>query len=416
MPLRILVVSQYCWPENLRINELCVELVKRGNAVTVLTGWPNYPDGTIYPDFRARPGDFASFQGVEVVRVPIWPRQRNSISLMLNYLTLAASASLFGAWRLRGRPFDVVFVFGASPVTQGFPGVLFRRLKRAPLIYWVLDQWPESLAAVGVITSNWALRVVGWGVSFIYNHCDSILAQSHSLKPLISKYTRNPERVGYFPNWSEGAENVESAIPAPEVPPKDGVFNVMYAGNIGATQDFGAVLDAATALRGQTSIRWLIVGDGRVAPWVREEISLRGLEDSVLMLGRHPIERMPSFFRHADALLLSLRDDPVFALTVPGKLQAYLAAGIPIIGMLNGEGSRIIEESQAGISCAAGDSAGLAAAVLRMAGLSPEERAGMSQRGRAFALQEFDRQRLVENLDHHMQDLVRANKRKEGQA
>jgi len=416
MSLRILVVSQFCWPENLRINELCIELVKRGNAVTVLTGWPNYPDGTIYPEFRARPADFSSFQGVEVVRVPIWPRQRNTFSLLLNYLTLAASASTFGAWRLRGRPFDVVFVFGASPVTQGFPGVLFRRLKRAPLVFWVLDQWPESLAAVGVITSKWALRLVGWGVSFIYNRCDSILSQSHTLKPLISKYTRNPERIGYFPNWSEGAENVASATPAPEVPAKDGVFNVMYAGNIGATQDFGAILDAASLLREHSRIRWLIVGDGRMAPWVREEIGRRGLGDSMLMLGRHPIERMPSFFRHADALLLALRDDPVFALTVPGKLQAYLAAGIPIIGMLNGEGTRIIEDSGAGIACAAGDSAALAAAVLRMASLPPDERAEMSRRGRAYALAEFDRQRLVENLDHHMQTLVRANPRKEAGA
>jgi colanic acid biosynthesis glycosyl transferase WcaI len=377
----------------------------------VLTGKPNYPGGTIYPEFRARPGDFARFQGVEVVRVPVWPRQRNSVSLLLNYLTFALSASLFGPWRLRGRPFDVVFVFGCSPVTQGLPGVLMGRLKRAPLVYWVLDQWPESLAAVGVVKSPTMLRLVGLMVSFIYDRCDAILAQSHALKPLIARYTRSPDRIGYFPNWSEGADDVEKATPASEVPPKEGAFDVMFAGNIGAGQDFEAVLDAAQSLRGNPRIRWLIVGDGRMAPWVREEAERRGLGDRFVMLGRHPIDRMPSFFRHADALLLSLRNDPVFALTVPGKLQAYLAAGIPVIGMLDGEGSRIIEESQAGFACAAGDSTGLAALVLRMASLPPHERTQMAERGRAYALREFDRQRLVENLDETLHALVRARPR-----
>jgi colanic acid biosynthesis glycosyl transferase WcaI len=402
MALRVLVVSHYFWPENLRINDLALELLRRGNSVTVLTGQPNYPEGSIYQAYRARPRDFDRYHGVEVVRAPIWPRGRNRVSLALNYVTFAAMGCLVGAWKLRRRKFDAIFVFGASPVTAALPAVLMRRLKRAPLLFWVLDQWPESLAAVGVVTSKWLLKVAGSMVSFIYNRCDAILSQSHALIPLVRKYTATPECVSYFPSWSEPVGQVASAMPAPEVPPKNGAFDVMFAGNVGAGQDFESILDAAEALRSYANIRWLVVGDGRMAPWVREEVVRRGLQEQFLMLGRYPLDRMPSFFRQADALLVSLRADPVFALTIPGKLQTYLETGIPILGMLDGEGKEIIEKSQAGFSCSAGDSAGLAAAVLKLSSMSVAERSAMADRGRAFALQEFDRDRLIGNLDRRM--------------
>jgi colanic acid biosynthesis glycosyl transferase WcaI len=409
MSLRVLVVSQYFWPENFRINELTAELVRRGNSVTVLTGKPNYPDGTVFADFRARPTEFSRFQGAEVVRVPMWPRGRNGFSLLLNYLTFALSASVFGSWRLRGREFDVLFVFEPSPVTVGLPAVLLRRFKRAPLLFWVLDQWPETLTAVGALKSRFVLGLVGRLVSFIYNRCEALLAQSRSMVPLVRRYTHPPERVIYFPNWSEPVKEGENVLPAPEVPTKAGHFDVMFAGNVGESQDFGAILDAAQTLREHTHIRWLVVGDGRMAPWVRAEITRRGMENVFVMLGRHPPERMPSFFRSADALLVTLRADPVFALTVPGKLQSYLAAGIPIIGMLNGEGRQIIEDSNSGFACDAGDSAGLARAVLKLAGLATQERVAMSERGRAYALREFDRDKLIASLEARMQSLAHSN-------
>jgi colanic acid biosynthesis glycosyl transferase WcaI len=409
MSLRVLVVSQYFWPENFRINELVTELVEHGHGVTVLTGKPNYPEGSVFADFRARPREFARYHGAEVVRVPMWPRGRNGVSLMLNYLTFAVSASLVGSWKLRGRKFDVVFVFEPSPVTVGLPAVLLRRLKRAPLLFWVLDQWPETLAAVGALKSARMLKLVGRLVSFIYDRCDVVLAQSQSMVPLIARYTRPVERIVYFPNWSEPVDENAVVIPAPEVPPKAGHFDVMFAGNIGESQDFGAILDAAEELRGHSHIRWLIVGDGRMASWVRSEAARRGLEGSFVMLGRHPPERMPSFFHHADALLVSLRADPVFELTVPGKLQSYLSAGIPILGMLNGEGRHIIEDSKAGFACKAGDSKALASAVLRIAGSSAHERQTMSENGRAYARREFDRGTLISNLEDRMLALARSN-------
>ena len=409
MSLRILVVTQYFWPENFRINELVGELVGRGHDVTVLTGKPNYPDGVVFAEYRNHPKNFARYRGAEVVRVPMLPRGQGALRLMLNYLTFALAASVFGSWRLRGREFDVIFTFEPSPVTVGIPAILLRRLKRAPLLFWVLDQWPETLAAVGAVKSPRILRWVGRLVSYIYDRCDVVLAQSKGMVPLIARYTRPLERVVYFPNWCEAMQDVRKAPPAPELPPKDGKFDVLFAGNIGESQHFGAILDAAESLREHDHIRWLFVGDGRMASWVQSEISRRGLSSAVQMLGRFAPERMPSFYCRADALLVSLRPDPVFALTVPGKLQSYLAAGLPILGMLNGEGAQIIEEAAAGYACAAGDSAGLARNVLRLATLDPLDRVIMADRGRAFAMREFDRDQLVIGLERRMRDLVQIN-------
>jgi glycosyltransferase involved in cell wall biosynthesis len=406
-PLRVLVVTQYFWPENFRINELVAELVRRGNSITVLTGRPNYPDGRVFAEYRASPAAFASYAGAKVVRVPMLARGQGSLRLLLNYLVFACVAAIWGPWRLRRRPFDVVFVFEPSPVTVGIPAVVLGRLKRAPVLFWILDQWPETLQAVGVVRSRWLIALLGRMVSFIYNRCEVLLAQSKSMVGIAARYVRDPARVEYFPNWADRMPDIHSVEPAAELPPKSNCFDVMFAGNIGESQDFGAILSAAELLRDETNIRWLIVGDGRMADWVRTEITRRDLTGRVLMLGRHPADRMASFYRNADALLVALRAEPIFAFTVPGKLPSYLAAGLPILGMLDGEGGRIIEESGAGFACAAGDFAALARAVRSMVSLSAGERAGMSERGRAYALREFDRDRLIDQLEMRMRRAVR---------
>jgi glycosyltransferase involved in cell wall biosynthesis len=411
MPLRVLVVSQYFWPENFRINELVGQLVARGNHVTVLTGKPNYPDGAVFADFRASPERFSDYRGAEIVRVPMTARGRGSFRLMLNYLTFALSGALLGAWKLRGREFDVIFVSQFSPVTSGLPAILIRRLKRIPVVFWVLDKWPETLSALGVVRSPWILRQVGRLVSFIYNRCDVILAQSRSMIALIAKYTNPGERLGYLPNWCEAARDPSVVSLAAELPPKEGKFDVMFAGNVGDSQDFGSILNAAELLRDDSRIRWLIVGDGRSAPWVREEVARRGLQASFLLLGRFPPERMPEFYKQADAMLLALRDDPVFALTVPGKLQSYMAAGMPVLGMLNGEGAHIITESRIGFSCRAGDATALAELVRRIAALDPVERQAMGNRARELAQREYDRDTQIAGLELLMKKVIEQNQR-----
>jgi len=396
--MRILVVSQYFWPENFRINDLVTEFCERGHQVTVLTGYPNYPSGDIFPDFKSNPDGFAKYSSASVVRVPMIPRGKGGLRLLINYASFALCATIFGALRLRGQKFDVIFVFEPSPITVGLPAVFLRWIKSAPLVFWVLDLWPETLEAVGVVRSRRVLKLVGFFVSFIYNRCDLILAQSRSFISQIKCYCLPEKAVEYFPSWSDATFDFSIVEPAKEVPEADEIFSIMFAGNIGDAQDFPAILDAVEHLKDERGIRWLIVGDGRASDWVRSEVEKRGLAHCFLMLGRYPVERMPSFYKHADALLVSLRDEPIFAMTIPGKLQSYLAAGIPVLAMLNGEGAEIIRKSDAGLSSPAGDGLALASAVRKIAAMDVEDRLEMGRRGLAVNEQEFDRSLLIARL------------------
>ncbi|MBL8278858.1 MAG: glycosyltransferase family 4 protein [Pelomonas sp.] len=398
--MRVLVVSQYFWPEVFRVNEVVSELVARGHEVTVLTGRPNYPDGQVFADFTARPEHYARYAGAEVVRVPLRPRGKGSVRLVLNYWSFVFWGCVLGPWLLRGRRFDALFCFETSPITSALPAVLLRRIKRAPLLLWVLDLWPDTLAAVGMVRSPRVLGWVGRLVAFIYRRCDLILAQSQGFFPAIEKWSRAPEKSRYFPQWAEDTfERMDATVAcAPEVAAERVAFNIMFAGNIGDAQDFPAILDAAERLRERPDIRWLIVGDGRAADQVRAEIQRRGLSSTVRMLGRHPQERMPAFFRGADALLVSLKPDPVFAMTIPGKVQAYLATGLPLLAMLDGEGARVVQDAGAGLVCAAGDGAGLAAQVVRLSETSAAEREAMGQRARRYVQTHFNRASLIDQL------------------
>jgi colanic acid biosynthesis glycosyl transferase WcaI len=405
--LRILVVSQYFWPENFRINDLVREWIARGHQVTVLTGRPNYPEGAIFPEYLDNPDSFAQFDGVQVYRVPILARASGSLRLMLNYLSFALSASLFGPWKLRDCNPDVIFVFEPSPVTVGLPAVLLGRLKDCPLVFWALDLWPETLSAVGVIRHPKALDAVARVVRFIYNRCTLVLGQSRSFLPSIARHCDDPSKVRYFPSWAEDVfqNQVDEAIK--ETPPAPGTLSILFAGNVGDAQDFPAILDAAERLKHRDDVRWMIVGDGRRSTWVTEQVQARGLQRKVQLLGRFPVERMPVFYAKADALLVSLKKDPTFSMTIPGKVQSYLVAGRPIIGMLDGEGADVIKQAGAGMVCPAGDSAALAEAIQRFAETSPEERRQMGERGQAYAKAEFDRNTLVSRLLNLLEESIR---------
>lgn len=403
--MRILIVSQYFWPENFRVNDLAEELSRRGHEVTVLTGQPNYPEGDIFPSYRENPKAYTHFGAVPVVRVPVIPRKQSSIWLLLNYLSFAISASVLGLWKLRGRPFDAIFVFQTSPITAALPAILLRRSKQAPMLMWILDLWPDTLSAIGVVKSPRLLSIVGKLVRFVYKRCDRILVQSRAFTDKVAMLADGTERIRYFPGWAESVFAADtSATTAAELSPYARNFKILFAGNIGEAQDFPAILNAAEALKDVLHLRWIIVGDGRAAPQVRNEIVQRGLQDVVVLLGRYPLDRMPSFFAGADALLVTLRAKPIWSMTIPGKVQSYLAAGKPIIGMLNGEGARVIAESGAGLVAPAGDGASLAKQALRLIALDPKRRAEMGQAAVEYGRREFDRDTLLDEFEHWIEE------------
>jgi glycosyltransferase involved in cell wall biosynthesis len=406
--LRILIVSQYFWPENFRLNELVDGLVARGHEITVLTGLPNYPSGTVFSDFKESPDSFQRYGGASIVRVPIVPRGRNRVKLALNYLSFVLSGSTVGPWKLRGRQFDVVFAYLVSPVTAALPALLIGRLKKAPTAIWILDLWPETLSALDVVRSRFVLGCVGQLVSFIYRRTARIFVQSQTFVSSIVRYGGSVDKILYLPGWSEKV--FDEALPrqtiVSEFGAQAGKFKIVFAGNIGDAQDFPSVLDAVEALRDRADIHWFIVGEGRAKAELLARIEERGLGHLVTLLGQHPIERMPAFFSAADALLVSLRAGSIFEMTIPGKVQSYLAAGVPILGMLDGEGARVIVESGGGYACPAGNGAELAQQVLRLTVMSPSERAAMGAKGRAYAIREFNREQLIDRMELSLREAI----------
>ena len=404
--MKLLVVSQYFWPENFRVNDLVAWLVGRGHEVTVLTGIPNYPAGSFYPGYGLFRGWCETWSGAKVVRVPLVPRGKGgAVRLVLNYLSFALAATILGPWRL-ARTYDAIFVHEPSPITVGIPAVVMRKRTGAPIYFWVLDLWPESVAAAGGVRARWLLNTLARLTRWIYGHCEKVLVQSRAFIPRVEAMGVPETRIGYLPNWAEGWYHPCSTEHPPVALPTG--FRLMYAGNIGAAQDFTTILAAAERLKGESNIHWLIVGDGREAAWVRGEVVRRGLEGTVHLLGNHPPERMPEFFAHADAMLVSLKANPVFTLTVPAKVQAYMACGRPIVAMLDGEGARIIDEAGAGLACPAGDAVALAATVLRMARMDRADREAMGERGLDYYRLHFEREKLFVQLETWMSEAAGA--------
>lgn len=399
--MRVLILTQYFWPENFRVNDLAAALVARGHDVVVLTGQPCYNINTPFAKGAAP----AEYQGARILRVPIVLRKEGKLRLLANYLSFVLSASTIGLWKLRRERFDVIFSPQLSPVTAILPSIAVRTFRRKKLAIWILDLWPETLSALGVLRSPALLELVGKLVGFIYNRCDHIFVQSQSFLTKVAERASRPVASEYLPGWSEALPDPDAVDFAPEIERRPDLFTILFAGNIGETQDFPAMVEAASLLRDDPAIRFVVVGDGRVAPWVRSAIEERGLTN-IIMTGAYPLERMPSFYRHADALLVTLKAEPAFAMTIPGKVQSYLAAGRPVLAMLDGEGARVIEEAKAGYAVPAGDAAALAQAIRRMKAASPAARAAMAAAGIRYARENFDRTALIDRVEARLKQLA----------
>lgn len=402
--MKLLVLSQHFWPESFRINEVAELLQAEGCEVTVLTGQPNYPEGVVRAGYSATAVGTEKLSGMTICRVPLVPRGKGSaIRLVANYLSFVVSAGLFGMWHLRGQRFDAVLVYATSPVLQAIPAIWLARLKGARLATWVQDLWPESLSATGYVRHPRLLSAVGKVVRWIYRHNDLLLVQSQAFVRAVTPMAGGTPVV-YHPNPGElafASPADSTQIPALTLTPG---FNVVFAGNLGTVQALGTVLDAADRLRHTApDVRFVIVGSGSRGNWLHEQSKARDLHN-VQLPGRFEPAQMPAILAQADVLLVSLARDPLMSLTVPSKLQAYLAAGRPVIASLDGEGAKIVDESGAGLSCPAEDAGALATAVLQLRALPPDARQQMAQQGHAYYAQHFEPRALAAQLKRLLEE------------
>lgn len=396
--MHILLVSQYFWPETFRINDLAESLLKYGHKVTVLTGKPNYPQGKIYKGYSFWGYKKENHKGIEIIRVPLIPRGNGSgFRLILNYLSYVLFSCIHILFHRK--KYDVSLTFAISPITQVYAALLHKMLCKSKVVLWVQDLWPESVTAAGKMNSGFIYRQLLKMVQSIYHKVDHICIQSEAFVASISQKGIDSSKISYIPNWAEDlfTERKEvDKIKYKSLIPKG--FIVMFAGNIGEAQDFDSIINAAIKIKNNPLIKWVIIGDGRKKKEIEKQIQEKGLTENVYLLGRYPVEDMPHLFIHADVMLVSLKDEEIFSLTIPSKIQSYMAFGKPIVSMINGIGNQIIEEANCGYTASAGNYNQLANNVLTAYNTDKKELEDKGKNGILYYEKNFSKSQIITHL------------------
>lgn len=419
MGQHILVISQYFYPEDFRINDICEEWIKRGYEVTVITGIPNYPKGKFFDGygwFRKRE---ETYRGIHVIRLPILPRGKKAFMLLLNYASFVV-AGFF--WKLFTRiKADKVFIFEVSPMTQALVGVWYARRRQIPCYIYVQDLWPENVEIVTGIHNRHILRKIDRMVDYIYRHCTRIFATSPSFVERIEERDsaweaghgdhegcidhgtgRGRSNVVYWPQYAEAfyrptEERVQEAWA------EEAGYKIIFTGNIGQAQGLDILPHAARILKDrEIRCKFVMVGDGRYREGLEQEIEREQVQDMFLLLGRKPSREIPKYIACCDVAFVSFAANELFAKTIPAKLQSYMACGIPILAVADGETRRIVEEAACGIVCRLGDAEGLADGIVRFMELPEGVARGMGERALQYAGEAFDKGRLMDEMDRYV--------------
>lgn len=405
--MRILIITQYFWPENFKINSLLLELKNNGHDITVLTGLPNYPTGKILAGYSFWKNNNETWNGIKIFRSKLIPRfSGNGVFLFFNYISFAFFASIKLLFSIKEKP-DLIFVYEPSPITVGIPAIVAKnKFKNIPIFFWVQDLWPDSLKDTGAFNNKFILNMVDKLTRYIYKKSDLILVQSEAFTEYIIKQGVSLSKIKYFPNPTEKFYNVtEVKIAYSKLFPIG--FNLIFAGNIGEAQSFGTLIEAAYKLKQlKYPIFWNIFGDGRAREQFSRRVLELNLEENFIFKGTFKSEEMPSLFAYADALVVSLKKSKIFSLTIPAKVQSYLACGKPIIGSIDGEGAKIIKQAQAGLVSASEDVDNLVANIIQLYNLSEIERTTLGLNGRAYFEKEFSMEILIDKLENIFQSKI----------
>ena len=404
--MKVLIVTPHFYPENFRINDFADALVERNINVSVFTAIPDYPEGKYYEGYGLFTKRREIRNKVRIFRAPIIPRGNGSnMQLFLNYVSFIIFGSISGIFIKE--KFDIIFVFEPSPITVGIPAIVIKKIKKIPIVFWVLDLWPESVKAAGNLGSDIIPQLILPLIKFIYRESDKILVSSRGFIKSIKEKGVGLNKIEYFPQWAESSfKPVKKINPNYKILVPDG-FNIMFAGNIGEAQDFASILKAAELLQKNNGIHFVILGSGSKANWVKNKVYEKGLTNTVHLLGTFPLAAMPDFYAIADIMLITLKNDYIFSLTVPAKIQSYLACGKPIVAMMNGEGARVVTESKAGLSCNSGDFRSLAENILKLYELEEAMLLQMGKNAENYYHRNFSRHTLIDQAINIFTSLIK---------
>lgn len=399
----ILVISQYFYPEEFRINDICGEWVKRGYKVTVITGIPNYPQGRYYTGYGLFKKRKETYNHIDIIRIPLVPRGKRSIMLVLNYLSFVVSGFFWNIFtRIKA---DYVFIFEVSPMTQALPGVWYAKKRKIPCYIYVQDLWPENVEIITGITNKYIIGTLGKMVDYIYERCTKIFTTSNSFINQIAKRGVPNTKIEYWPQYAEkfyvplDKSNIEEI-------PRDDTFNIIFTGNIGDAQGLDILPKAAILIKEKRldrNIRFNIVGDGRYKKKLIEEVSLYNVNNMFNFIEKQPATRIPELMANCDAAFLSLSDNPLFSMTIPAKLQSYMACGKIIIASANGETNKIINESNSGVCSEAANVEELVRNIVELIDKSKEELIEIGKNSRKYYCENFEKKKLIDKMDKYFE-------------
>lgn len=399
MKKHILVIAQYFYPEQFRINDICTEWVKRGYKVTVITGIPNYPQGKYYKGYGLFKKRKEIYNGIEIIRIPLIPRGKNAIMLALNYVSFVISG-LF--WKVFTKiKADYVFIFEVSPMTQALPGVWYAKKRKIPCYLYVTDLWPENVEIVAGIKNKNILNLIGMMVNYIYKRCNRIFTSSESFIGAINNRGIDKNKIEFWPQYAEDfyAPFNKEKVLVSEIP-QDSKFNIIFAGNIGVAQGLDILPKTAQILKEKDiNVRFNIVGDGRFKEKLIGIVSELDVNDMFNFVVKQPAERIPEFMSVCDAALICLSKSKVFSITLPAKTQSCLACGIPIIVSADGEIQSVIEKAKAGVCSEAGNAEMLAIKIIEITSKSKTELLQMGENAFKCSKINFDKDKLLKRMD-----------------
>ncbi len=398
--MRLLIITNHFYPESFRVNDIAFNRLERGDEVTVLTSIPDYPEGKFHKGYSLFKRRVENVAGVKVIRVPIIPRGKGGkLRMIMNYSSSVFFFFFYSLYQALFRRYDAVFVHDTSPTFICSPAQRVGRIQKIPVHHWILDMWPESLTAGG-IDGGWIYNAILKKMKSYYRRDKKIFISSRGFRKILVERGVPDEKIVYLPNWCDDAvDTKDESVSLPELPSG---FVVMFAGNLGEAQNLENVLQAAKICSLDKTIHFVFVGDGRKKQWMEEYISYECLGDTVHLVGRYPPSSMMYFFDMASVLLVSLNDKLVFNMTLPAKVQSYMVARKPILGVLKGEGADIISEADCGWTVDPNNPQAIADKIIEISKLPKEELELLGSNGCSFYKNHFTKEICMKILDENL--------------
>ena len=379
---------------------MCLEWVKRGYKVTVVTGIPNYPMGKTFKGYGITKKRHEVWNGIEIYRIPLIPRGSGSLGMIANYLSFMVSGMLAG--KMKNIKADLVFSFEVSPMTQVMTGISFAKKLHVPHYLYVQDLWPENVITVTGIRNPLIIKPIDKMVDYIYKNSDEIFATSPSFVEAICnrKVAVNREKVHYWPQYAEEFykpidKSIAKEAAAAYGIPNDDSFKIIFTGNVGTAQGLQILPKTAEILKNE-NVKFVIVGDGRYLENLKADIEKNNIQDKFVMIERQKAEIIPALLAACEAAFISFAEDELWTKTIPAKLQSYMACGMPVVAAAQGETARIIEESGCGLYCRLGDATQLIRTIVKMMRADLTE---MGKKSRKYFENNFDKQVLMDEMD-----------------